>query len=216
MIFKLDKNYAPENYRDSRDYRVFLKLLGVLLSVFKYNIDSAPDLYSPDNCPDHLVNLLASMVGYKYNDSISIDNNRLIIKYFPYMIRKRGSREGLKLATALSLNTSEDASEAYTLNDIIIEYDFDTGMVKIYYPYPDFLRKDLIEAVRPVGSFIKWVPSFISTNTDELDIKATVKTEIEKYDNTREKVGKSKVGFGNTDITLSNENEEIGESVNER
>lgn len=207
MIFKLDKNYAPEVYRESRDYRVFLKLLGVLLSVFKYNIDSVPDLYSPDNCPDHLVNLLASMVGYKYNDGISIDNNRLIIKYFPYMIRRRGSREGLKLATALSLNTSDSASEAYTLDNIIIEYDFDTGMIKIYYPYPDLLRKDLIEVVRPVGSFIKWVPSFISTNTDELDVKAIVKTEIEDYDDDREKVGKSKVGFSNTDIKLSNKGE---------
>lgn len=208
MIFRLDKNYAPEIYRDSKDYRVLLKLLGVLVSVFKINIDTMPDLYSPDRCPDHLVHLLADMVGYKYNDSISIDNNRLIIKYFPYMIRRRGSRQGLKLATALSLNTSESASEAYTLDNIVIEYDFDTGMIKIYYPHSELLRRDLIEAVRPVGSFVYFIPSFISDNVDELDVKASVRVETEEYDDKREKVGESKVGFGNTEVNLKGDEQD--------
>lgn len=199
MIFKINKGFVPETYYESRDYRVFLKLLGVLVSVMKSNIDSFPSLYSPDDCPDNMVNLLASMVGYKYNSSLSVEDNRIIIKYFPYMIRYRGSEEGIKLATALSLNTSEDASEAYTLDNIIIEYDYNYGLIKIFYPHTDLLRRDLIEAVRPVGSFVKLIPSSISDNTDELDVKATVKVEVEKYDTRREKVDESKVGFGNTD-----------------
>lgn len=199
MIFKINKGFVPETYYESRDYRVFLKLLGVLVSVMKSNIDSFPSLYSPDDCPDNMVNLLASMVGYKYNSSLSVEDNRIIVKYFPYMIRYRGSEEGIKLATALSLNTSEDASEAYTLDNIIIEYDYNHGLIKIFYPHTDLLRRDLIEAVRPVGSFVKLIPSSISDNTDELDVKATVKVEVEKYDTRREKVDESKVGFGNTD-----------------
>lgn len=199
MIFKLSKGYVPESYYESRDYRVFLKLLGSLLSVFKSNIDSFPNLYSPEDCPDNLVKLLASMVGYQYNDGITIDDNRLIIKYYPYMIRYRGSEEGIKLATALSLNTSESGSAKYSLDSIIIEYDFESGLIKIYYPHPEAIRKDLIEAVRPVGSFIQLIPSFISENTDELDVKATVKIEESEYDEDRQKVDKSKVGFGNTD-----------------
>lgn len=199
MIFKINKGFVPETYYESRDYRVFLKLLGILVSVMKSNIDSFPSLYSPDDCPDNMVNLLASMVGYKYNSSLSVEDNRIIIKYFPYMIRYRGSEEGIKLATALSLNTSEDASEAYTLDNIIIEYDYNHGLIKIFYPHTDLLRRDLIEAVRPVGSFVKLIPSSISDNTDELDVKATVKVEVEKYDTRREKVDESKVGFGNTD-----------------
>lgn len=213
MILRLDKgNYVPDVYKDSRDYRVLLKLLGMILSVFKVNIDTLPDLYSADNCPEHLVHLLADMVGYKYNRDISVDKNRLIIKYYPYMIRRRGSRQGLKLATALTLNTSDDASDAYSLDHIVIEYDFDIGMIKIYYPSSDSLRKDLIEAVRPVGSIINFIPSVISKSTDEIDIKATVRAEIEKYDeDLRSRVDESKVGFGNTDIDLT-KGDEIVES----
>lgn len=199
MIVKINKGFVPETYYESRDYRVFLKLLGILVSVMKSNIDSFPSLYSPDDCPDNMVNLLASMVGYKYNSSLSVEDNRIIIKYFPYMIRYRGSEEGIKLATALSLNTSEDTSEVYTLDNIIIEYDYTYGLIKIFYPPTDLLRRDLIEAVRPVGSFVKLIPSSISSSTDELDVKATVKIEVEKYDTRREKVDESKVGFGNTD-----------------
>lgn len=201
MIIRADyPGYAPEVYRESRDYRVLLKLIGIVVSVFKTNIDTMPDLYSPKNCPDHLLNLLANMVGYNYNDSIKIEDNRLIIKYFPYMIRRRGSRQGIKLATALTLNTTNSTSSSYSLDNIIIEYDFDTGMIKIYYPGDDELRRDLIEAVRPVGSFIYFVPSDISINVDEIDVKATTKAEVEKYNTDREKVSKSKVNFSSSDL----------------
>lgn len=199
MIFKIDKGFVPETYYESKDYRVFLKLLSILVSVMKSNIDSFPSLYSPDDCPDNMVNLVASMVGYKYNSSLSVEDNRIIIKYFPYMIRYRGSEEGIKLATALSFNTSEESNEVYTLDNISIEYDYNLGLIKIFCPRTDLLRKDLIEAVRPVGSFVKLIKSSVSDSTDEIDIKATVKAEIEKYDNRREKVDESKVGFGNTD-----------------
>lgn len=198
MIFNLRQGYVPESYYESRDYRVFLKLLGVLVSVFKGNIDSLPSLYSPEDCQDNLLQLLAGMVGYRYNSGLTIDDNRIIIKYFPYMIRYRGSEEGIKLAMALTLNTSDNASESYTLDNIVVEFDFDTGMIKIYYPDIDNIRKDLIEVVRPVGSFIKLIPSSISDNTDELDVKATVRAEVEEYDKRRSKVDKSKVGFGDT------------------
>lgn len=199
-MIKIGPGYVPDSYYSSRDYRVFLKLLGAVTSVFKSNIDSFPSLYSPDDCPDNLVRLLAGMVGYTYNDSLSIDDNRIIIKYYPYMIRYRGSEEGVKLAAALTLNTSDDADKSYTLDNVIVEYDYNTGLLRIYYPYADEIRRDLIEAVRPVGSFIQMVPSFISENTDELDVKATIIPEVSPYDKSREQVGKSKVGFGNVEL----------------
>lgn len=201
MLFNLDRpGWVPEVYRDSRDYRVFLKLLGILLTIFKKNIDNFPELYSPDNCPDELLPLLAGMVGYPYDDGISVDDNRIIIKYFPYMLRYRGSEEGIKLATALSLNTSDDKSHAYTLDSIIVEFDPETGMITIYYPHVDVLRKELLEFVRPVGTVLNLIPSYINMTNDELDIKVRVKAITEKYRKYRQEVDKSKVGLGNTDI----------------
>lgn len=210
MIFRLDKSYVPESYRDSRDFRVFLKLLGTLVSVIKYNVDTFPSLYSPEDCPDEFLEYLADMVGYKYNDGRSIENNRIIIKYYPYMLRYRGSANGIKLATALSLNTSESRQQAYSLDNIIVEFDFDTATIKIYCPYPELIDKDLLEAVRPVGCTIKLIKSSIGRSNEELDLRAHVKYDEESYDKSkRESVGKSKVGFGNVDmLDKINHNEE--------
>lgn len=200
MIFKLNQGgYVPESYRDSRDFRVFLKLLEVLTSVTKSNIDSLVSLYSPADCPDNLLPLLADMLGYEYDSGLSVESSRTILKYFPYLIRYRGSEEGIKLATALSLNTSSSASQAYTLDSILVEFDYDTGLIKIYFPHTDLFNKDLLEVVRPVGSFIKFIPSTTSDNLDELDVKATVRAEVDSYDKNRYQVEESQVGFSDTE-----------------
>lgn len=200
MIVRLDKNYTPEVYRESRDFRVFLKLLGIVISVCKSNIDSLPDLYSPDNCPSQLLRYLCSMVGRTYDSDLSVDSNREIIKNYPYMIRLRGSTSGIKLASAVSLNTSTDSNKIYNLDSVIVEYEEETGLIKIYYPYTEELNKKLIEVVRPVGSVISFIPSFISNNNDELDVKVVSRYDSDKYDRPlRVDVDKSQVGLGNTD-----------------
>ena len=196
MLFDLTKRFVPEVYSESRDYRVFLKLLGILISVLKDNIDSFPSLYSADTCPPDLLPYLADMVGYKYDEGISVDGNRIIIKYYPFMLRYRGSEEGIKLATALSLNTSDSASTSYSLDSIVIEFDYEEGIIKIYYPHTELIRKDLIEAVRPLGTRIQLIPSHISNNVDELDVKAKAIVETEEYKDSRHEVNKAKVGFG--------------------
>lgn len=197
MIFKTS-NYVPEVYADSRDYRVLLKLLGLVLSVFKSNIDSFPALYSADNCPDNLLPALADLVGYEYDDGVSISDNRIVVKYFPFLIHYRGSQEGIQLATALSLNTSDDAGKAYTLDNIIVEFNYDTGCIQIYYPWTDQIRKDLIEVVRPVGTFIRTVPSFVGSSSDELDVKDTINVHVSQDTADSKKVNKTKVGFSDT------------------
>lgn len=202
MIFSMEQGYVPESYYESRDYRVFLKLFGAVASVFKSNIDSFPGLYDPDNCPDNLLPLLANLVGYDYNDGVTIEGNRTIIKYFPYLIRYRGSEEGIKLAVVLTANTTPGIDGEYTLDNIIVEFDYETGLIKIYCPSKEPLRKDLLEVVRPVGTFIEMISPFISRNTEEFDIKTTVRARVEEYDKDREKVDRSKVGFGNTNINV--------------
>lgn len=197
MIIDLTKGYVPESYSESRDYRVFLRLLSTLFSVFRDNIRTIPSLYSADECPKEMLHLLAEMVGYDYVESRSVESNRMIIKYFPYMLRYRGSRIGIKTAAALSLNSMEEAPQ-YSLDSIIIDFDYDKGVIKIYYPQTDALSRDLIEAVRPVGCRLEMIPSFISKNTDEIDIKVDVFKEVESWTSSRTEVEKSKVGFGDT------------------
>ena len=98
------KNYLPWVIRQSRDMQAICKVLDLLINDYKTNVDYWVNLIDFDGCPDHLLPLLASYVGYKYDYTESYDTNRLIIKYYPSMIRNRGSEIGISLATALSVN----------------------------------------------------------------------------------------------------------------
>lgn len=196
-MINLVKGYVPEVYSESRDYRVFLRLLSVLISVLKDKVDRVPTLYSSDECPKDLLYLLADMVGYSLDSSRTTQSNRMIISNYPVMLRNRGSRTGLKMAAALSLN-SKSSSPSYSLDSILIEYDFDKGLIKIYYPSDEELDFDLIEAVRPVGSRIQYIASTIRKNTEEVDVKVDVFKDTGKWSKERTEVGKSKVGFGDT------------------
>lgn len=196
-MINLVKGYVPEVYSESRDYRVFLRLLSVLISVLKDKVDRVPTLYSSNECPKDLLYLLADMVGYSLDSSRTTQSNRMIINNYPVMLRNRGSRTGLKMAAALSLN-SKSSSPSYSLDNILIEYDFDKGLIKIYYPSDEELDFDLIEAVRPVGSRIQYIASTIRKNTEEVDVKVDVFKDTDKWSKERTEVGKSKVGFGDT------------------
>lgn len=175
MIFDLTKSYVPESYIDSRDYRVFLRQLGMLVSVFKFNIDQFPSLYNADNCPEHMLPLLASMVGYTYKDTRSVSSNRKIIKEFPYLLRNRGSVKGIKAAVILSINTNPDVTHYYSEESIIVDVNVEEGYINVYYPRVDVIDWDLIEVVRPVGMAINLFPSDMSAVFETLQIRDKVK-----------------------------------------
>lgn len=201
MIFDLTRDYVPDAYIDSRDYRTFLRQLGVLTSVFKYNIDHFPDLYSPEECPDHMLPLLATMVGYNYKDSRPIDGNRKIIKYFPYLIRNRGSETGLRMASILSINIDSGKDMSYSVSNIIIEVDVDSGVINIYHPRDSIIDMELIEVVRPVGMRLNFIPTDFAFLTDELGLKSKVRiiTKHKYFDQSL--VGSSQVGFDTNEDT---------------
>lgn len=145
------KNYIPWVTRQSRDMQAFCKIFDLLLNSYKTNVDYWVSLIDFDQCPDKLLPLLASYVGYKYDYTESYDTNRLIIKYYPYMIRNRGSEIGMSLAAALSVNSLGEIDQVEALSMFNIEYVQSEGKVKIYVYFPAQLSKirDLIEVVRP-------------------------------------------------------------------
>lgn len=172
MIFDLTKSYVPQPYAESRDYRVFLRELSTLVTVLKYNIDHFPDLYDASECPDHLLPLLATMVGYKYRPNLSVENNRKIIQYYPYLIRNRGSELGMKLAVVLSINTGVNTENTtYTMDQVIVESDPDAGTITIYYPRIDVSDWSLLEVVRPVGMSLTLIPEESASSSEAMIIQ---------------------------------------------
>lgn len=219
MIIDLSKSYVPESYRDSRDFRVLLKQLSMLLTVFKSNAEDFVNIYNPESCALPLLPCLASMTGYRYQEELSAKRNREIIKYFPYLVRNRGSETGIKLATALSISTDPRNDQLYPLSMILVSVDYEKGLITVQYPgNANVINWDLIEVVRPVGmrvEFVKYEGHF-SKDTLRLKILAQVRGNIQESHN----VDDSSVGYESiTQETYPQEEEEefeeeIEEEVN--
>lgn len=192
------KKYIPWVLRQSRDMQALCKIFDLLINNFKTNTDYWVSLIDFDQCPDHLLPLLASYVGYKYDYSESYSTNRLIIKHYPQMIHHRGSEIGMSLATALSVNTLGEVDKVEALNMFNIDYVQTESKIKIYIYFPSNLSKirDLIEVVRPAGCGIELVPADVIQTLDGIEIHSYEYGTKYAYDITRYSVGsEDKIGF---------------------
>lgn len=199
------KNYIPWVVRQSRDIQALCKVLDLLINSFKTNSDYWVNLIDFDSCPDQLLPLLASYVGYKYDYTESYDTNRLIIKHYPEMIRNRGSEIGMALATALSVNALGEIDKVEALNMFHINYERSEKKIKIYIYFPSNLSKirDLIEVVRPAGCGLELIPADVIQTIDGIQIHSYEYGTKYPYDITRYSVDtKSKVGF--SEVTNQN------------
>lgn len=193
------KNYIPQVMRRSRDMQAICKVLDLLINNFKTNVDYWTSLIDFDTCPDHLLPLLASYVGYKYDYTESYSTNRLIIKHYPEMIRLRGSELGISLATALSVNALGDIDKVEALAMFRLDYRQSENKLYIYVYFPSNLSKvrDLIEVVRPAGCGMQIVAADIIQTIDGIAISDFVGVPSKyAYDHTRYEVSREdRVGF---------------------
>ena len=192
------KQFIPTVLRQSRDMQAFCKIFDLLINNIKTNTDYWANLVDFDGCPDHLLPLLASYVGYKYDPSESYDTNRLIIKNYPIMIRNRGSKIGISLAAALSVNALGDIDKIEALSMFNIEKVEKENKIKIYIFFPSNLKKirDLLEVVRPAGCGMELVSSEVIQTIDGIKIHSYETYTKSRYDKVRYTVtDKDKVGF---------------------
>lgn len=192
------KKFIPWVMRQSRDVQALCKILDLLINYYKTNVDYWVSLVDFDTCPDQLLPLLASYVGYKYDYSESYDTNRLIIKHYPEMIRLRGSEVGMALATALSVNALGEIDKVEALAMFRLRYVKGEHKLYIYVYFPSNLSKirDLIEVVRPAGCGVQLVAASIINTVDGIEISDYFDPKIFAYDFTRYTVGREdKVGF---------------------
>ena len=176
------KDCLPWVVRQSRDMQAFCKIFDLLLDF--------------DMAPNHILPLLASYVGYKYDYTESFDTNRLIIKHYMDMIRNRGSEIGMSLATALSVNALGEIDKVESLAMFHIDYIVKDGKIKIYIYFPSNMSKirDLLEVVRPAGVGLELIPAEIITTTDAIEIWTYVDPQKYAYDITRYGTSDSHLG----------------------
>lgn len=153
-----NRDNVPKIYNTSRDYQAILRMLDLLVNVEKNDIDNMVSLVNADKCPSKYLPLLASYVGYDYDYSLSYETNRLIIKYYPLMIKYRGSEEGIILACAVAINSAlERDTISGEMDYLNVIFDEEDKVVKVFVSTQTLTSKlfDLIEVVRPVGMGIQ-------------------------------------------------------------
>lgn len=158
---------VPEVYKESADFRFFLKWISLCLSKLQNDTENLIDLLDPLRCPSNLLWLLGGTCGYIYDERVPIAFNRLVILYFAKMIRYRGSKTGLLLASQLNLaqfNITKYGEEKEILKDRLEDTTVPVNSVSVT-PHTDLGYIDVVyysennpidvcnEYVRPVGMY---------------------------------------------------------------
>lgn len=178
---KIDSTkHVPLIYTTSRDYQAILKLFDILANVEKSDIDNLISCLNADKCPSKYLPLLASYVGYDYDYSLTYDANRLIIKYYPELIRNRGSETGMLLACAIVLNMSGVLNTAADVSNYVnLVYSTNENNeieLNIYISKtalaPTLFK--LLEVVRPAGLSVIAHPSLTVNADDKVYIEDTI------------------------------------------
>lgn len=179
------KKNVPKIFNTSRDFKALMKLLDIITCVHKSDNDNMVSLINPDRCPDKYLPLLASYVGYEYDYNLPYDTNRNIIKYYPDLIRLRGCEDGIKLAAAVAINSSDSRYSIQSSSELVnVNYNASTGNIAVYVYFQNYISKlnDLIDAVRPVGLGCVIVDSNAVRKSEKIDISDEVSTLLSNYD----------------------------------
>lgn len=202
------KTMIPEVYSRSRDIQAFNKILDIILTYCKYNIDNIGNVYDAYKCPENLLPFFAKTLNYNYNYNDTVISNRRTIDCFTLMEHERGSETGIKMATALSLtsmsvsqdnNELVDISSDYIeiLNSIRIAINYEDGIIQIDYPNIYTLVRYLLDYVRPVGMLID-LRSVIGTDIrrEAMLVYATIQNDTKPYNpDIQTKYSKSYINF---------------------
>ena len=127
------RDNVPDIYTTSRDYQAILRLLDILTNVEKNDVNNM--VYS-----------------------LSYETNRLIIKYYPLMIKYRGSEKGIRIACAVAINSAMEKDDiSGDMEYLNVIYDEDDKILKVFVGANVLTKKmfELIELVRPVGMGIQ-------------------------------------------------------------
>lgn len=158
---------VPEAYKQSADFRFFLKWFEICLSKIQNNTENLIDLLDPLRCPTNLLWMLADTCGYKYDERVSVAFNRLVILNFANLIRNRGSETGMVYAAELNLtqfslnNYAKDNPQlsdrledtSIPVNSVSVIPHVELGFIDLVYAAEEIPKDVCTEYVRPLGMY---------------------------------------------------------------
>ena len=218
-VVKLE-SFVPDIYKDSRDFKVFLKLLDFVYESVKYDVDNWITLYDPMKTPDDFLPLLGEMLGFDNDIKFSTSELRIILSNFIEVIKNRGSRLGIRRTIISILNAkyissydNENLSQELRtaihqldyLNDAIF-FDYDTGHIQVHFPKKVDYYKDFYNYIRPVGTYI----DFILTDFPEPESDVAISTTASYITHKDFKLNVERNSDG--DVTQSDETYQVEKS----
>ena len=109
------KDNVPYIYtKESRDFQLLCNVFDLMNNGVKFDIDSIKSLSSADFCRDNILPYLQHKLGLFLNMQVTDDILRPILKCFPYIVRKKGSKEGIIETICLFLTTMKSDGK-YTI-----------------------------------------------------------------------------------------------------
>lgn len=158
---------VPEIYKESADFRFFLKWFDYALTKIQYDTVNMMDLYDPLRCPKDLLWCLGDTMGYKYDDRLCTAFNRFAMLFFMSMIKYKGSKTGVTLAAEVNLKQKDiDAygeehdinydrleDTSIPVNSVYVEPNVAEGYIDVVYFTDKTPIDSCIEYVRPLGMY---------------------------------------------------------------
>lgn len=103
-IFRLQNNVPDVYVNKSRDFQIFCRLFDLYFATTKNGADGVLKTLSATTCPDGLLQLLQSKVGYvSYDVTVYSEQLRKILDVFPYLIKQKGTYAGIYKTVGLFL-----------------------------------------------------------------------------------------------------------------
>ena len=182
------ENLVPDIYLESRDFKVFLKLIDILKTCLEYDITNWISLYKPMQCPSEFLELLSDFVGYEYDTSLSVAESRIIIDNFVDILKNRGSSLGIKrfisvllnARLASDINNSEYIEAVNQLSFLQVSYSADTGNIDIFFPKKIEYNESLLKYVRPIGSYLNLYTSDMLEPESDIAVHTTISLKEHK------------------------------------
>ena len=114
----------PSIYRQSSDMRTLCRIIDAEMEILEYYTNHILDCYSPEHCPQDLLDDLADHIGFKYQELKSVMYNRVVLKNFiKNLIRYRGSATGIRNAAAIDIRYRQtERIDSHTYKQVPMNY----------------------------------------------------------------------------------------------
>jgi len=119
------KDLVPDVYEStSRDFQLISNLKTCVFSATKEDIDSIVDIINTEHCPDRLLPLLQSRLGFITDKEFDNRTLRIALSVFPYLIKNKGTLKAIKQAVYAFLKINNLNTRTYVEVNNKVDYGY--------------------------------------------------------------------------------------------